>query len=475
MSSSRRRFLQSVAGAMAAASALRGTRLGAAPAPVSGSLSIARQSDYKLDLGGYTGPELTDQPLTLRLMRQVYPQETEAWWKDIYAQWAEGYPNITIQEEQVPYGDLNTKMQTYVAAGDAPDIMMGKGDFVQAYVFNDIALNLSDYLSQAFIDDLTAATKAQQMVDGKLYAAPWEHNQVMIEINKDLFEKAGVTPPPETPDVSGAWTWDQFNEACQQLTAGLNSGDTITTWALASSTFGNGGPGSSYWLEGMYTRSLGDPNAEKDSSLYKTFAAISDDGLTASGYVDTPEAIQGMTFYQNIFAQKFSPTVPVPDQFESGQAAMRFGGISTAIRFKNPANTPPFKYGFAPPPKGNIVFTHTSGDTPFIWSQTQHPAEAAAFLAFLTNDPNRISWHKTWGMTPARTSLFDKIGYDDQVGKLAIDLTKHGYPPPITPGYLEYFQAMNTAVKDIALGADPEQRLHEVAKQIDELLSNYRS
>ena len=49
-----------------------------------------------------------------------------------------------------------------------------------------------------------------------------------------------------------------------------------------------------------------------------------------------------------------------------------------------------------------------------------------------------------------------------------------GFAPPVTPGYLEYFSAMNTAVKDIALGSAVEDRLHKVAKEIDGLLAPYK-
>ena len=30
---------------------------------------------YKIDLGGYSGPELTSAPITLKIMRQEYPPE----------------------------------------------------------------------------------------------------------------------------------------------------------------------------------------------------------------------------------------------------------------------------------------------------------------------------------------------------------------------------------------------------------------
>jgi hypothetical protein len=58
---------------------------------------------YKLDLGGYTGPELTNTPITLKIMRQEFPPEVNDVLNAQYAEFSAAYPNITIQEERVPY------------------------------------------------------------------------------------------------------------------------------------------------------------------------------------------------------------------------------------------------------------------------------------------------------------------------------------------------------------------------------------
>lgn len=440
------------------------------------SPTASGRPQYKLDLGGYTGPAPTSQNIQLRVLRQVYPPYADEWWQDMYAQWTAAYPNITFQEETVPYGDLPQKIQTYVAAGDAPDIMMGKGDFVQAYVYHGIALNLSDFLSQDYLDDLAPAMRAAQMVKGNLYAWPWEQGNTLFYFNKEMFEKANVPMPPETDDLSQAWTWSQLAEAWAQLKEALNPSGEISIFPLASSKYGNGGPGSSYFYEGIYIRSMGDPNAPEESSLYKTFAGVSKDGLTVSGYVDTPEAIEGMRFYQNIFEQKFSPSVAVPDQFEQQQAAVRFASLSFVKTYQDPKTGLKFRWGASPIPRGRILFNHTTGDAPIVYAKTKYPAEAAAFTAFLHNDTNRISWHRTWGNLPARLSLFDMMPeYKEFPKSLGAALSKAGYAPPVTPGYLEYFSAMNAAVKDIALGADIEERLHRVAKDIDASLAQYKA
>jgi len=82
-------------------------------------------------------------------------------------------------------------------------------------------------------------------------------------------------------------------------------------------------PFAEQWWKDMYIRSQGDPQAAPDSTAYKTFAGISLDGLTATGYIDTPEAIAGMQFYQDLYTQKLTPAVPISNMFESPQAATK--------------------------------------------------------------------------------------------------------------------------------------------------------
>ncbi len=53
-------------------------------------------------------------------MRQEFPPEVNDALSAAYAAFSAAYPNITVQEERVPYGDLPTKVQVYVALGRVP-------------------------------------------------------------------------------------------------------------------------------------------------------------------------------------------------------------------------------------------------------------------------------------------------------------------------------------------------------------------
>ena len=442
-----------------------------------GIIRSARAAESKIDLGGYAGPELTTEPVTLRFMRQDFTPDVNALLEGAYAEFQAAYPNISIVEEKVPYGDLQKKLLVYVASNDAPDIMMGRTDFADGYHAGKVALPLQDYFSADYLADVPDNLRAAASSGGNLYCVPWETSVMLLYFNRDLFEKAGVPTPPEVEGLEGGWTDEEFVARLEEVNSKLKAAGDNQSWALAAAGQGNGGPGANYsQLESIWIRSQGDPNAAKDSPQYKTLMGISDDGLSVTGYIDTPEAIKGMQYYQSLFQKGLTPLGPVPNQFPGGLAATYFGGLNFTNRFRVPGLEPPFKWGVSLPPKGNIVFNGNGSDAPLVWAKSKHPAEAAALLAFLCNDKNRLAFHRAWGSMPSRTSLRNAMSEfaTEQPFKMASALSNSSYSVPRTPGYFDYFNAMNPAVKDIALGADPAKVLPETAAKIDRLLAKYR-
>ncbi|MDM9624683.1 extracellular solute-binding protein [Rhizobium sp. S152] len=430
---------------------------------------------YKLDLGGYIGPELTEDTVQLRFMHQDYPPAVNDFLGTLYKKFSAAYPNITIAEERVPYGDLPTKAQVYISSGDAPDLMMGRSDFAAAYGAGEIAAPLQTFFSPDFQADMSAPLRESATIGGNLVCMPWETNPVLMYFNRDIFKKHGVQTPPEVTDVKDGWTIEQFEAALAELTQKIRAAGDTQTYALASSTYGNGGPGSNYTqMESMWIRMMGDNKADRSSSAYKTFQGVSDDGLSVTGYIDTPEAIAGMKRYQSFFQKGFAPTGNVSNQFLGGAAAIDFGSMIVTSYLRSHPDA--FNWGASPVPHGSIYYTSSVSDAPFVWSGSSHQNEAAAFLAFMCNDENRMEFHKLWGSMPVRASLIAAapLYQSEQPNKLAVSTAAASFGPPKTVGWFDYFNAINPAVKDIALGADPEKRMHEAALQIDGLLSKYK-
>jgi len=64
--------------------------------------------------------------------------------------------------------------------------------------------------------------------------------------------------------------------------------------------------------------------------------------------------------------------------------------------------------------------------------------------------------------------------YHTPDGKLSLKIADNCDGAPKTVGWNEYYSAINPAVKDIALGADPKQSLDQAAKVIDDQLKKYQ-
>lgn len=104
-------------------------------------------------------------------------------------------------------GDYSNFLGTCAATNEYPDIfILTPYAQVQQYAKNGTIKDLSDqpFVDKVFKDSLLAGT-----YDGKIYAYPANYEYLGVFYNKDLFEKAGITAVPTTPE--------EFKTVCQTL------------------------------------------------------------------------------------------------------------------------------------------------------------------------------------------------------------------------------------------------------------------
>jgi ABC-type glycerol-3-phosphate transport system substrate-binding protein len=423
---------------------------------------------YKMDLGGYKGPEPTTEPITLRIMRQNWNGTADKVFDKQVAAFKSAYPNIDVKTELVPYGDLGQKLRNSFAAKSAPDIVMGETALMSSYVYGQIAVPVGDYLTSDYVNSFFPGLVDAITIDGHVYGVPSFNNTQGVVYNKSIFAQAGIKTPPESTDVSEAWTVEQWFDTFAALRRWMDKSGHESMFPIAPSTYGNGGPGSNYQqLEQTWIRMWGAPDAPADSDEQKVFAGISADGKTVSGYVDNPLAVQGMTNYQKMFTSKWSPTGAQATMFQSGQTAVKFGG--------SPDLAVKFPQGLSPLPRGRIVAGSDASDAFIVTTQSAHPAEAAALLAAVNTVEVMTKWTEAWGGVPALQPVVDELpeDFNDIVFQTGVAIAKSSYPMPKTPAWFEYQNQMNQSIRDIALGADPATTLGQAAAAIDQQLAKY--
>ena len=138
----------------------------------------------------------------------------------------EAYPDITVNAIHIPSDDFLTKINSMIAAGEAPDISYSAswkcqfGEEGLIYNFYDLAEEDPDLNPDNYLD--TCWWKWSETES----AGPIMANVCpSLMYNADIMEEAGIDVPTTTDT---AWSWDEFVSVAQQLTLdgnGKNAAD----------------------------------------------------------------------------------------------------------------------------------------------------------------------------------------------------------------------------------------------------------
>ena len=218
-------------------------------------------------------------------------------------------PEIQVQLECIPQ-EYGTKLLAQLAAGSAPDIFQnGDGD-VAKYVQEGAVAPLDDFISGADGLDMNAflpGVASFGQVEGQTYYLTKDYSPLVLYYNKKLFDEAGVAYP--TAD----WTWDNLLEAAQALPKpdGAQWGIQMpNSW------------GDLTWLRGVLPL------------IYQNGGSvISDDGLTTTGHLNSPETVAAIQWYADLIrTHKVAPSkadmdaLAGVDLFQTGKVAMLWTG-----------------------------------------------------------------------------------------------------------------------------------------------------
>lgn len=370
------------------------------------------------------------------------------------------YPKIHINVESVPFGEFYTKTAVLAASSSPPDVYTVDQPTIANLAAGNVIQPLNKYLSSSYVSSMTAAARADFTYQGKLYSPGPIDTSLALYFNQTLLSKAGVTPPNS---LSTAWTWPQAVAAMQKCQKANSTGGQ-TVWGLAPTTFGNGTPGFDY-ISNLFLRSEGAKSS-------KTFQSISPDGKTVDGYLNSPQAIAGATFYQDIFQKwKISPTTGIPNAFLDGKACFDMN-TSNDIDTINAAKVS-FKWGVTPWPHFTTPIVHNGSTEIAIGSKTQHLAQAVDFVKFISSPSEQEEMVTKTGYLPVISSLYqtDHILTTAPWNIFATQLDQWGQPRPVTPHYLQYSQVVTNALRDIADGTAAKGRLDQAVQQLDQLLA----
>lgn len=384
---------------------------------------------------------------------------------EVEAAFEAAHPDIDLVVENIGFNDLFQQIQIRLGAGsDTPDVLAVDVPLVASYGFRDWLLPLEDVFTEEEKADWLEAALAAGTYEGHLLAAPISTSTQLLFYNKDLFEKAGLTPPGQDDRL----TYEQIAEMAPQLTFDENGDGTPEIWGFVWEQLNR-----IYQLQAMEESLGGD--------------AIGPDGLTVDGVINSQPWIDAYTYYWKVFNEwKVAPQGDVfwpPDIFETGNLAMFVGGPWDIRRFAE--SELPFEWGVSRHPyfESGEVVTPTGSWHIGVNKNSEVQDAAIEFVKWIsTGEGAETWWRKGSGDFPAQQSLLAKFQTDPEFAedplaflKVAADeATVNPVPRPVSPGYLEYEQILQDTFQDIRNGTMPEEALNTAVDRITREMRKYQ-
>jgi ABC-type glycerol-3-phosphate transport system substrate-binding protein len=401
--------------------------------------------------------------VTLSLLK---PQNNPVYPAQIQAYQAEN-PCVKIEVSEVPFGQLADKISVLAASGTPPDVFTYDGPNTQSYAAAGILEPLDTYFPAGMTADILPASLTEHSWNGRVYSPGLQQTTLALFYNADMLRQAGIAEPPRRLDQ--AWTWTQAMDAFKKCQQG--SGDDVTVWGLGPSRFGTGQPGFVY-RDLAFLRTYGDPNAPRDSSAYRTYWSISPDGKTAQGWLNTPEAVEGAKFFQDMFnVAKITPRTGIPNAFQDRKACFT---IDTSYFIAGLRGSDPgFAWGVTPMPYARTPIVHTGSLTLGVSSKSTHKAEAVRFVMEISSGKYAQEYARVGGILPVMQSLYPAVPALETypLDIFTNELRQWGQPRPPSARFAQYDKIVSDALRDIAYGADPKTRLDAAVRSLTPILA----
>lgn len=386
-------------------------------------------------------------------------ESIENWWSDTIAKWNEDHPDKLVAREAIDRSDsyaYDNKIATAVTSSDLPDIFFVDGPQVSYYAANGIIVPITQYFSDS-ISDFDPATQAQCTYDGELYAVSATQSSVAFYYNKDYLKACGVdTDDIDSRTIDNPLTWSEVEEIAEKCT----TDDYVGTHIIMDH-----GEGIPYALEPMYL------SAGKDY--------ISEDGSTATGYVNSDEAVKTTEYLAGLIAKGYANVDPINDEFLNGACATMLGGSWDVAVLEDSAT---FDWGVTYYPVNDDTKKAVSpcGDWSAAISRDCEDVDATGeFLSWLMNTENVASYASAIAKPATRASAYDEAvmaDYKDGARAMFVEqLQNSAAPRPRTPSYAtfstDYAEAMTNIFSDAASSKSVDSAF--IKEQLDNVASSF--
>jgi len=359
-------------------------------------------------------------------------------------------PGTRVVLSEIPFDQYFQKVAIALSSGSGIDVFDVDSPLVASYGYQGALLPLDQYYGREDWEDFTKVERELATYQGKRLSAPMGSTSVGLFVNTDLFKAAGLPLPGQNPEER--MTWSRVVELAKKAMAGKSD-----VWGLAF---------SQYDRPYMMLPLVQSNGAE----------AISQEGTTVQGYLDSPAAIEAARWWGETFnAHRISPREQIPNLFYTGKLAMYLAPSYEANTLK--AQYPNVNWIVVPHPFFKKPVTPTGAWHVGVFSGTKHPDLAVKLLkAYTDREPAKRNY-KIMNYMPVRESTFEAFPETFTVMPNKLfrwEILNTAVVRPRTPAYREYEDLLRQAFANIRQGADASKEMRAVAQKIDAQLRRYR-
>ena len=371
---------------------------------------------------------------------------------------------VGVQLNLTPFSDLRRASRAIPQQRQKPSLVLSIPNDIRWMAALGVLRPLDDVTTSEDLDDFLPVSRRLGTWQGRFYSPSMDEASQGLYYNREIVDRYNIRPPNDIEDI---WTWPEAREVFIEVQAKERERrGTDRFWALNVGSF-NASLGGGLYNGLPHIMS----NGERGSP---TFKAISDDGLTANGYLNTPESLEAFSFMQRLYQDdQLLPLSTTTDFFPNEQVAFWHGNMSQRYYINNV--NPDLEWGvtFLPYHKTPVFFS--SSFMVGVIADAPGADMAAQAVKHLVNADNGLKMALAARDLPLRRSNWSRApGYDEP--PLELFLRAHrafSVPVPVTLGGVEYRTLYEEMQADIYAGAPVEDTVQSAVEKIDAQLQRY--
>jgi multiple sugar transport system substrate-binding protein len=364
--------------------------------------------------------------------------------EQLIPQFEADHPGITVNAVSVPYNDLRQKLVTAVVGDQLPDVV--RSDIIWVPEFANLGvLEPLDTLMPDF-DQYAAAVYPGPLEtnhwQGAYYGLPLSTNTRVYLSNADVYAAAGVTVPTTQDELQ------TIAPAIVATGAAAFADNDLSGWNVLPWIWSAGGD------------------------------IVDADITTASGYINSPESIAGVSLLYDLYTTGAIPQMIVQggmDPYEEGVATGQYAAMLNGP-WAYPilaGDYPDFQLApsLVPAGDGGSVSV-VGGEDIVVTSSSEHKEAAADFVRFMLSPDAQQALAEVGQMSVLQELGDAMVAIQPYYGTFVEQLAT-ARPRPPTPAWTEIDQALKTRLQEAFVGdGDIEQAMNDLAQEIDQILAN---